>query len=150
MALIYAETSTQEPWSSSTSTPTAGPPRWNARRRHRPRPHHPHRAPTARPAIVAIDEFSASPEQVARLFGRARSSGLSLLLGTQELADLQAPDHPTLLHQVLGNTANVIAHRQRVPDSAELIAQIAGTHGSWTHTRRTDDVGTPTETGTCT
>ena len=43
------------------------------------------------PTLVAIDEFSAiAPEGVARLFGRARAAGFSLLLATQELADLRA------------------------------------------------------------
>ncbi len=44
------------------------------------------------PTLVAIDEFSAiAAEQVVRLFGRARSAGFSLLLGTQELSDLRLP-----------------------------------------------------------
>jgi conjugal transfer pilus assembly protein TraD len=101
------------------------------------------------PAIIAIDEFSAiSPQGVVRLFGRARSAGLSLLLGTQELADLETPEQPNLLAQVLGNTATVIAHRQRVPASAELISEIAGTTGTWTHTRRIDGTHQPTDSGT--
>ena len=40
--------------------------------------------------VVVIDEFSAvAAEHVARLFARARSAGVSLILGTQELADLK-------------------------------------------------------------
>ncbi len=90
------------------------------------------RAPA--PAIVAIDEFSAiEAAGVARLFGRARSAGLSLLLATQELADLRAAGDQ-LLEQVLGNVETVVAHRQSVPDSAELIAQLAGTRESWSKT----------------
>jgi hypothetical protein len=86
--------------------------------------------------IVAIDEFSAiAPEGVARLFGRARSAGLSLLLATQELADLRAAA-PELLEQVLGNVEAVVAHRQSVPDSAELIARIAGTRPAWSSTEQ--------------
>lgn len=100
-------------------------------------------------ALVCIDEFSAvAPEQVVRLFGRARSAGLSLLLGTQELADLASEEHPGLLEQVLGNAATIIAHRQRVPDSAELLAKVAGTRGSWTHTQRTHGLGMGGEEGT--
>ena len=87
------------------------------------------------PTLVAIDEFSAiAPEGVARLFGRARAAGFSLLLATQELADLRAA-RAELLEQVLGNVESVIAHRQSVPDSAELIARIAGTRTSWRSTR---------------
>jgi hypothetical protein len=83
------------------------------------------------PTLIAIDEFSAiAPESVARLFGRARAAGFSLLLATQELADLRAAA-PELLEQVLGNVETVVAHRQSVPDSAELIARIAGTRPAW-------------------
>ena len=88
------------------------------------------------PTVVAIDEFSAiAPEGVARLFGRARAAGFSLLLATQELADLRAAA-PELLEQVLGNVETVVAHRQSVPDSAELIARIAGTRPGWSSTEQ--------------
>ena len=88
------------------------------------------------PTLVAIDEFSAIvAEGVARLFGRARAAGFSLLLATQELADLRAGG-AELLEQVLGNVETVIAHRQSVPDSAELIARIAGTRPSWSSTEQ--------------
>jgi type IV secretory pathway TraG/TraD family ATPase VirD4 len=84
------------------------------------------------PALVLIDEFSAlAAAHVARLFGRARSAGVSLLLGTQELSDLRLPGSERLLEQVLGNLTTLIAHRQVVPDSAELIARLAGTRGAW-------------------
>src|SRR6202043_339151 len=59
----------------------------------------------------------------------------SLLLATQELADLRAAA-PELLEQVLGNVETVIAHRQSVPDSAELIARIAGTRPAWSSTEQ--------------
>jgi conjugal transfer pilus assembly protein TraD len=91
------------------------------------------------PALVVIDEFSAiAPHHVARLFGRARSAAMTVLLATQEIADLRAADSTgALADQVIGNVASVIAHRQNVPDSAELIAGIAGTHGAWIHTTQT-------------
>jgi conjugal transfer pilus assembly protein TraD len=99
-----------------------------------------HQQHDPRPTLVLVDEFSAvSPDGIARLFGRGRSAGMSLLLGTQEFADLHPPEHPTLADQVLGNITTLIAHRQVVPDSAEQIAAIAGTHGTWVHTQRTDD-----------
>jgi hypothetical protein len=83
-------------------------------------------------ALIVVDEFSAlATEHVARLFGRARSAGVSLLLGTQELSDLRVATHPQLLEQVLGNIATLIAHRQAVPDSAELLSRLAGTRGVW-------------------
>lgn len=82
--------------------------------------------------VVVIDEFSAlAAEQVVRLFGRARSAGLNLVLGTQELSDLRLPGREALLEQVLGNLAAVIAHRQVVPASAELVCRLAGVRGAW-------------------
>ena len=41
---------------------------------------------------------------------------MSLLLGTQELADLTLVEHPNLKDQVLGNVTTLIAHRQVIPD----------------------------------
>jgi conjugal transfer pilus assembly protein TraD len=95
--------------------------------------------PQRPPTLVVIDEFSAiAPHHVARLFGRARSAAMTVVLGTQEIADLRAADDSgALADQVIGNVASVIAHRQNVPDSAELIAGIAGTHGAWVHTTQT-------------
>lgn len=97
---------------------------------------HPH---LRRPAAVAIDEFGAfGADHVLGLFQRARSAGLSLLLSTQELADLRRVD-PGFEDQVLGNVETIVAHRQNVPDSAELVASIAGTEEVWEHTFQTDE-----------
>jgi hypothetical protein len=91
------------------------------------------------PTLVVIDEFSAlAAEHVGRLFGRARSAGFSLLLGTQELSDLHLPGWDALRDQILGNLSTLIAHRQVVPESAELIASIAGTKGVWRSSRHSD------------
>ncbi len=91
------------------------------------------------PCVVAIDEFSAiAAEHVASLFARARSAGISLLLGTQELSDLRLPGREMLQEQVLGNLTSLIAHRQAVPASAELIARLAGSRGAWRTTVSSD------------
>ncbi|HEY5344006.1 MAG TPA: type IV secretion system DNA-binding domain-containing protein [Solirubrobacteraceae bacterium] len=82
--------------------------------------------------LVMIDEFSAIvPERVVGLFARARGAGISLLLGTQELADLRVPGRELLHDQVMGNLSALIAHRQVVPASAELIASMTETRGVW-------------------
>jgi hypothetical protein len=97
------------------------------------------------PSLVIVDEFSAiAAEQVVRLFGRARSAGVSLVLGTQELSDLRLPGREMLLEQVLGNLSALIVHRQVVPDSAELIANVAGTEGAWSTSRHSDGRHTST------
>jgi type IV secretory pathway TraG/TraD family ATPase VirD4 len=99
------------------------------------------------PTLVVIDEFSAvAAEHVVRLFGRARSAGFSLLLGTQELSDLRLPGRETLLEQVVGNLSTLIAHRQVVPQSAELIARLAGGRGAWRVSERDDGGTTRTRT----
>jgi conjugal transfer pilus assembly protein TraD len=91
------------------------------------------------PCVVAIDEFSAiAAEHVANLFARARSAGISLLLGTQELSDLRLPGREMLQEQVLGNLTSLIVHRQAVPASAELIARLSGSKGAWRTTVSSD------------
>lgn len=102
------------------------------------------------PTLVIIDEFAALDlHQVARLYGRGRSAGMSVLMGTQELADLAHAD-PALRDQVAGNLETLIAHRQNVPDSADFIAQMAGARGVWTTTQRTgpNKRGEPGQAGT--
>lgn len=84
------------------------------------------------PSVVAIDEFAAvAAEQVAHLFGRARSAGISLLLGTQELSDLRTDERLQLRDQVLGNLSTLIAHRQVVCESAETVSSLTGSRGVW-------------------
>lgn len=91
-----------------------------------------------RPTVVAIDEFSSvGAHQVARLFARARSAGMSLVLATQELADLQAAGQSALRDQVLGNVEAMISYRQNVPSSAELVSGVAGTEPAWVTSQRT-------------
>jgi hypothetical protein len=91
------------------------------------------------PTLVVIDEFSTvASEQVVRLFRRARSAGFNLILGTQELSDLRLPGRERLLEQVMGNLSVLIAHRQVVPDSVELLESLSGTRGAWRSTRHSD------------
>jgi conjugal transfer pilus assembly protein TraD len=89
------------------------------------------RSGAAPPATVGIDEFSAlGSDNVMALLARGREAGVSVLLATQELADLDRAARG-LRDQVLGNTAVKIAHRQDVPRSAETVAQLAGTVRDW-------------------
>jgi conjugal transfer pilus assembly protein TraD len=105
------------------------------------------RAPVA--TVVVIDEFAAiAAEQVVHLFGRARSAGINLLLGAQELSDLRPDGRKQLLEQVLGNLSSLVAHRQVVPESAELIAQLAGNRGVWRTSHSSDGRWTRTRSST--
>ena len=97
------------------------------------------RPDVARPALVAVDEFSGlAADQIAGLFQRARSAGISLLLATQELADLRRVDEG-FDEQIVGNVEYLLAGRQNNPSSAELVAQLAGTEEVWVHTFQTKE-----------
>ncbi|HEX4436697.1 MAG TPA: helicase HerA-like domain-containing protein [Solirubrobacteraceae bacterium] len=99
------------------------------------------------PAVIVIDEFSAvAAEHVVALFGRARSAGFSLLLGTQEIADLRLPGRERILEQVMGNLSLLIAHRQVVPSSAELLSRLSGSRGAWKVTWGRDGKASRTRT----
>jgi conjugal transfer pilus assembly protein TraD len=93
---------------------------------------------TRRQSYIIVDEFSAlSGDHVLSLLARGRTAGLSVLLATQELADLDRVADG-FLDQVLGNTAVKIAHRQDVPSSSDVLAGIAGTRRVWEETFQTD------------
>ncbi len=88
-------------------------------------------------ATVAIDEFSAlGADNVLQLLARGREAGVSVLLSTQELADLDRAARG-LRDQVLGNTDLKLAHRQDVPASAQTVAELGGTYKAWDRTYRT-------------
>jgi hypothetical protein len=90
----------------------------------------------APPALVAIDEFSAlGADQVLALFARGREAGVSVLLATQELTDLDRAARG-LRDQVIGNTALKIVHRQDVPASAHAVAQMVGSERVWQETHQ--------------
>ncbi len=96
-------------------------------------------------ATVAIDEFSAlRGDQVLALLARGRESAISVLLATQEFADLDRAA-PGFRQQVEGNTAVKLIHRQEVPASAREAAQLAGSTQVWEETRRVG--GTPLASG---
>ena len=88
-------------------------------------------APRGGRAVIGVDEFSAlDSDNIISLLARCREAGVSVLLSTQELADLDRSARG-LRDQVLGSTAVKIAHRQEVPASARTIAQMAGTESVW-------------------
>jgi hypothetical protein len=88
-------------------------------------------------ALIGIDEFSGlGADHVIALLSRARESGMSALVATQEMSDLNRAA-PGLRDQVVGVTAFKIIHRQEVPESARMIAQMIGTEWVWEQTRQT-------------
>lgn len=88
-------------------------------------------------ALIGIDEFSAlGADHVVHLVARGREPGLSVVLATQEFADMERAARG-LRDQLVGNAAVKIIHRQDVPDSALLAAQLVGTHQVWERTIQT-------------
>jgi hypothetical protein len=93
--------------------------------------------PERPPALIAIDEFSAlDSSNVVSLLARGRESGVPVMLATQELADLERAGRG-VRDQVTGVTALKIAHRQDVPASARMIAEMAGTERVWEQSYQT-------------
>ena len=74
--------------------------------------------------LVLIDEFAAvAAAEISRVLGRSRSAGISVVLATQTLADLDAASGSIALRrQVLSHVEFVVAHRQPEPDAAETLA----------------------------
>jgi hypothetical protein len=86
------------------------------------------------PAIVGIDEFSAlGADNALALLARGREAGMPVLLATQELTDLDRAA-PGFREQVLGIVSLKLAHRQDVPASARMIAEMIGTERVWEET----------------
>jgi hypothetical protein len=87
------------------------------------------------PSIAVIDEFAAlAAPHVGGLFGRARGAGMSLVLGTQEISDMQLPGRENLLKQVTGNLTSTISHRQVNPESADWVSRLSGRRPTWSTT----------------
>ncbi|HWF54039.1 MAG TPA: type IV secretion system DNA-binding domain-containing protein [Solirubrobacteraceae bacterium] len=87
-------------------------------------------------AMIAIDELSAlGTDNVVQLVVRGREAGFSVLLSTQELADMERAARG-FSDQVLGNTDLKLFHRQDVPSSARAVAELGGTFKDWERTFR--------------
>ena len=76
-----------------------------------------------------IGALGASARHLRGLVGRARESGLAVVLATQGPSDLEAVDR-ALLPQVLQDTAWQLAFRQRSPQNAERMPADAGSEGT--------------------
>jgi len=81
--------------------------------------------------LVAVDEFSAiGADVMAALYARGRSAQCSLLLVTQELADLEAVG-AQMRDQIVGNLTWLLALRQNVPESAAWLSDVGGSEETW-------------------
>jgi hypothetical protein len=89
---------------------------------------------------VILDEFNLfAGEQVVNMINKSRAAGFCCFIATQELADLSAAGGEELVGQVIGNTNVKIVHRQDVPDSAEYLSNVVGTHKILVKTTMTEE-----------
>lgn len=87
-----------------------------------------------RPFSVIIDEFAdLAQEDFIGFLDRARSSKMSVVVAHQEICDLLRIS-PEFAGRLMGNTSTLYAFLQKRPESAEMIAAIAGTRKAWKET----------------
>ncbi|HSO98532.1 MAG TPA: TraM recognition domain-containing protein, partial [Solirubrobacteraceae bacterium] len=87
-------------------------------------------------ATIGIDEFTGlGGDHIEHLLARGRESGMSVILATQEHADLERAGRG-FADQVVGVTALKVIHRQDVPASALKAAQMGGSEQVWDETLR--------------
>jgi hypothetical protein len=100
------------------------------------------------PTLVAIDEFGAiEPEQVDRLFTRGRAAGISAVLATQTVSDIEVAGDG-FDGRVKGNVGAVLGLRMGA-DDADVVARMAGQVGEWQRTTKTNGLlGIPAGAGT--
>ena len=94
-----------------------------------------------KPMSVVIDEFAdLAQEDFIGFLDRARSSLMSIVVSHQEICDLQRVS-PEFAGRLMGNTSTLYAFLQKRPESAELIASMAGTRTAWKKTKQTERFG---------
>ncbi|MBY0383846.1 type IV secretory system conjugative DNA transfer family protein, partial [bacterium] len=76
---------------------------------------------------VIVDEFSdMATEDFVGFLDRARSSKIGVVVAHQEIADLSRVS-PEFAKRLMNSTSTLFAFLQKLPDSSELIAGVAGT-----------------------
>jgi len=90
--------------------------------------------------LVAIDEFAAvGASQILRMLSRSRSAGISVVVATQGLADLEdiaGTDGGNFAARVLSQVDFTVAHRQPDPAAAERLSKLCGTRVVWSVNER--------------
>ncbi len=93
------------------------------------------------PCAIIVDEFAdLATEQFVGFLNRSRGSKLGIVVAHQEMSDLEALS-PTMRDQVMGNTATTVSFLQKMPESAERLAAIAGTKKIKKATRQLNEQG---------
>lgn len=80
-----------------------------------------------KPFAVIIDEFAdMATEDFVGFLDRARSSKIGVVVAHQEIADLSRLS-PEFAQRLMNSTSTLFSFLQKLPDSSELIAGVAGT-----------------------
>ena len=80
-----------------------------------------------KPFAVIVDEFAdMATEDFVGFLDRARSSKIGVVVAHQEIADLSRLS-PEFARRLMNSTSTLFAFLQKLPDSSELIAGVAGT-----------------------
>lgn len=80
-----------------------------------------------KPFTVIVDEFAdMATEDFIGFLDRARSSKIGVVVAHQEIADLSRLS-PEFARRLMNSTSTLFAFLQKLPDSSELIAGVAGT-----------------------
>ncbi|MGE3760131.1 MAG: TraM recognition domain-containing protein, partial [Pseudobdellovibrionaceae bacterium] len=80
-----------------------------------------------KPFAVIVDEFAdMATEDFVGFLDRARSSKVGVVVAHQEIADLSRVS-PEFALRLMNSTSTLFAFLQKMPDSSELIAGVAGT-----------------------
>jgi type IV secretory pathway TraG/TraD family ATPase VirD4 len=81
------------------------------------------------------------------LVNKSRSAGVTALLATQSMADLEAAAGPAFKQQIIENCNNYIIMRQNSPEGAEELAGVLGTKTGMEITHQIGDGGEGTGRG---
>lgn len=93
------------------------------------------------PVTLIVDEFAnLATDQFVGFLNKARASGIGIVIGHQELSDLDAFS-PTVKDQVMTNTSTLFSFLQKLPKSAEMIAGIGGTYQTIKETNQFEESG---------
>ncbi|BDT05203.1 type IV secretory system conjugative DNA transfer family protein [Spiroplasma ixodetis] len=87
---------------------------------------------------IILDEFNVfASDSIINLINKTRSFNYQCFLCFQTINDLKT-DNKDLTDTIFGNTANIIAHNVKDPNSAEYLAKVFGTKTSQKITKQYD------------
>lgn len=91
---------------------------------------------------AVFDEFNIfASDKIIDAIGKGRGFGLCAIIATQSLADIEAATSKAVINQILDNCQLYAIHRANSPESAQTLADLAGTIPAIEVTRQVQHVG---------